>query len=122
MSKHFLEGIDTIVLRVSDLDRSKAWYTQNLEFKSISEDKQMDLIVLDTFGPTSLTLWATGEKIKVNRDTTSYPIFRTANAALAHEKLKQKGIEVGELTADAVNYFNFRDPDGNLLEICEVPD
>ena len=122
MSKHFLKGIDTIVLQVSDLNRSKAWYIQNLDFKSMYEDEQIALVVLDTFGPTSLTLRATKEKISVHRTTASYPIFRTTSAALAHEKLKQKGIEVGELTADAVTYFNFRDPDGNMLEICQVPD
>ena len=121
MDKHFLQGIDTVILRVADIQRSKLWYTEKLGFKSIHEDEKMKLVVLDTFSPTSWTIWETNVHIKINPGTTAYPIFRTLDASMAHKKLKERGVSVGELTTDhVVTYFTFEDLDGNILEVCQV--
>ncbi|HEU5146209.1 MAG TPA: VOC family protein [Chryseosolibacter sp.] len=121
MDGHFLQGIDTIILRVSDIEQSKLWYFRKLGFPSIHEDDKLRLAVLDTSGPTSLTLWETIEEIKINPQTASYPIFRTADASVAHQKLQEQGVSVGDLITDhVVTYFTFSDPDGNILEVCQV--
>jgi|GEM_PF-4828330 len=57
MDKHFLQGIDTVILRVSDIEKSKKWYTQKLGLNAIHQDERLGLVVLDTFSPTSLTIW-----------------------------------------------------------------
>jgi catechol 2,3-dioxygenase-like lactoylglutathione lyase family enzyme len=49
MDDHFLQGIDTVILRVSDIDRAKSWYVEKLGFKNIHEDIKLRLVVLDTF-------------------------------------------------------------------------
>ncbi len=83
MDNHFLQGIDTVILRVSDIKKSKEWYTQKLGLKEIHHDEKLKLVVLDTFSPTSLTIWETDEKIEPNPRTTTYPIFKTIDAKAA---------------------------------------
>lgn len=121
MNKHFLNGIDTVILRVSNIDKAKKWYTEKLRFDSIHEDEKLKLVVLDTFSPTSLTIWETANKIELNPRTTPYPIFRTLDAPNAHQQLKLNGVSVGKLISDhMVTYFTFQDLDGNILEVCQV--
>ena len=121
MDNHFLQGIDTVILRVSDVDKSKEWYTEKLGLKALHEDEKLRLVVLDTFSPTSLTIWETDEKIEPNPRTSTYPIFRTVDAKDAHAQLKKRNVNVGDLTTDhAVTYFTFYDLDNNVLEVCQV--
>lgn len=121
MDQHFLQGIDTVILRVSDIGKSKAWYTEKLGLRAIHEDEKLGLVVLDTFSPTSLTIWETKEKIKPHPQTSTYPIFRTINAKETHAKLKEQNVVVGDLTTGhVVTYFTFYDLDNNILEVCEV--
>ncbi len=121
METNLLQGIDTVIIRVSDIAVSRAWYETNLGLPSIWYDEKLKLVVLDTNSPTSLTLWQTGEKLAFAADTASYPIFKTPDAAALRAQLQEKKVSVGDLIADDhVNYFFFYDPDGNVLEACQV--
>lgn len=123
MDKHFLQGIDTVILRVSDIKKSKEWYTQKLGLKEIHHDEKLKLVVLDTFSPTSLTIWETDEKIEPNPRTTTYPIFKTIDAKAAHRQLKERHVNVGDIIIDhVVTYFTLYDLDNNVLEVCQVHD
>ena len=116
-----LQGIDTIIVRVSDFAASKSWYTDKLGLKVVFDEPNMKLAVLDTSGPTSLTIWQTSEQIRPEKETSSYPIFKTPDAAALRRMLLEKGITADEIiTDDYVTYFRFFDPDGNVLEACEV--
>jgi len=120
-SKKSLQGIDTIIVRVSNIEISKKWYQEKLDLKPICDDPNLKLVVFDTGGPTSLTIWQTEKAIQNNPDTSSYPIFKTLDANSANQELKEKDIKVGEVIDDGfVNYFFFYDPDGNILEACQV--
>ena len=123
MNNHnrILQGIDTVIVRVSDIIRSKKWYQEKLGLTPTWDDPVIKLVVLDTGGPTSLTLWQTHRKIEINKDTVSYPIFRTTNADMARQELQKKGVSVSEVIEDSdVRYFLMFDPDGNVLEACQV--
>ncbi|MEW6360604.1 MAG: VOC family protein [Acidobacteriota bacterium] len=116
-----LQGIDTIIVRVSNIEVSRKWYQEKLDLKPIWDDPNLKLVVFDTGGPTSLTIWQTEKEIQNNPDTSAYPIFRTPDAISANQELKAKGINAGEVIDDGfVNYFFFYDPDGNILEACQV--
>lgn len=116
-----LQGIDTVIIRVSNLEISKKWYTENLNLNVIWEDPILKLAVLETGGPTSLTIWQTDKVINFDRDTSSYPIFRTFDAIQLRKELIDKGVNVSELIEDSsVKYFLIYDPDGNVIEACQV--
>jgi catechol 2,3-dioxygenase-like lactoylglutathione lyase family enzyme len=116
-----LQGIDTIIMRVSDIEKSKKWYQDKLDLTPVWGDPTIKLVVLDTDSPTSLTIWQTDEKIESNKETLSYPIFRTLDANKARQELQSKGVNVGEVIDDNfVKYFLFYDLDGNILEACQV--
>ena len=116
-----LQGIDTVIVRVSNIETSKEWYLEKLGLALLFEDAKMKLVVLDTNSPTSLTLWQTEQTFSVNRGTASYPIFKTPDADVLRQELLNRGIEVGEIIQDDyVKYFLFYDPDGNILEACQV--
>lgn len=118
-----LQGIDTVIVRVSNIEVSKAWYQNELGLTSIWDDPNMKLVVLDTDSPTSLTLWQTDQQIVINKHTASYPIFKTPDADALRKELERKRVEVGEVIQDDyVKYFFFFDPDGNILEACQVHD
>ena len=120
-AKKALQGIDTIIVRVSDVQASKQWYVEKLDLSPIWDDAATRLVVLDTGSPTSLTLWQTDAPVNNNRETASYPIFRTEDAAEARELLRAKGVSTGGVIDDgSVKYFFFYDPDGNVLEACQV--
>ena len=120
-NEKLLHGIDTIIVRVSDIKQSKEWYQNLLGLHPIWEDFEANLVVMDTGSATSLTLWQTNEKIETNKNTSSFPIFKTHDATAAHKALKSKGIAVQDVVSDgSVSYFVFYDPDGNLLEACQV--
>jgi catechol 2,3-dioxygenase-like lactoylglutathione lyase family enzyme len=116
-----IQGIDTIIIRVSDIEKSIAWYQNNLGFTIAWHDHDINLVVLDTNGATSLTLWQTDKKIVSHKDEATYPIFKTSDARLLRQDLQASGVQVEQLIQDDhVTYFFFFDPDGNLLEACEL--
>ena len=116
-----LQGIDTVIVRVSNISSSQEWYLQKLGLALLFDDDKMKLAVLETNGPTSLTLWQTDKTIFINRETASYPIFKTPDADALKQELSKRGIEAGEIVQDDyVRYFFFYDPDGNILEACQV--
>lgn len=115
------QGIDTIILRVQDFRKSKEWFEEKLGLLSVYENSEIQLAVMDTGSPTSLTLWQTDQLIQANPNTASYPIFRTENAEISRNELIQKGVKTTKLITDSfVTYFQFFDPDGNILEACQV--
>lgn len=119
--KHHLQGIDTIIVRVSDIAKAKQWYTGTLGLSIEWEDLILKLIVLNTGGPTSLTVWQTEEAVTVAKEGSAYPIFRTQDAAAAQAAMVAAGIVTDAVITDhAVTYFRFYDPDGNILEACQV--
>jgi len=118
---NLLHGIDTIIVRVTNIEKSSSWYQEKLGLTPVWEDNNLNLVVLDTKSPTSLTLWETDQPITVNKKTTTYPIFKTINAADARDQLLKNDVKVGELSCDeSICSFLFFDLDGNILEACQV--
>jgi hypothetical protein len=73
---------------------------QRMGFRRGHEDSEQRLVVLDTFCPTSLTIWETDEEIKTNPKTTAYPIFKTFDASNAYQQLKKLNVKVGDMITD----------------------
>jgi catechol 2,3-dioxygenase-like lactoylglutathione lyase family enzyme len=120
-SSPLFEGIDTVIIRVSNYLVSKKWYKDKLGMEVIFEDHTSKLVVFDTGSPTSLTIWQTDEKTAPQKERNAYPIFRTSDAAASRTELANKDVNVDELVeAEGIKFYRFYDPDGNLFEACEV--
>lgn len=120
-SSPVFEGIDTVIIRVSNYLVSKKWYEEKLGLPIIFEDHNSKLVAFDTGSPTSLTIWQSEEKFIPSNERSSYPIFRTSDAEKSFTKLYLDGVKTDPLIeAEEIRFFRFYDPDGNLLEACEV--
>ncbi|MEX6686715.1 VOC family protein [Danxiaibacter flavus] len=117
----FNHGIDTVIIRVSDIKEARKWYCDVLGLTPVWDDPVEDLVVFETGGMTSLTIWQSDQPIKVDKKTGSYPIFKTTEIEKAYQQLKDKGVNVDELVDETLlKYFFFYDGDGNILEACQV--
>lgn len=118
---NFLQGTDSVIVRVFDLLKSKEWYRTVLGLKVSIEDFKYKLVVFDTGSHTTLTLWETDRNISIDRETTSYIIFNVLDAIATRNELQGKGVIVDRLIeSDFVKYFFFYDPDGNIIEVCQI--
>ena len=116
-----LQGIDSVTVRVSDIYVASDWYQSKLGFIPIWEEPKKKLIVMNAGSACSIKLWQSEPDEVVLNNTNSYIIFNTKDAISTREELIQKGVKVEELiVADFVRYFFFYDPDGNVLEACQV--
>lgn len=109
---------------VKDMPTAKAFYADKLGLKVASDYRQTDdrwwvslvlpeggvTITLTTFHenatPGTMTLW-----------------FATSDLVAAHKELSDKGVKVSDIGDDlhgpgsGVKWFNFKDPDGNLIHV-----
>ena len=115
------QGIDNITVRVANISWSKQWYQSKLGLKIVCEEPLKRLIVMDTGRATSIKLWQAEDSILPVKNTTSYIIFHVPDVITSRTYLINCGIRAEEIIeSDYVKYFFFYDPDGNVLEACEV--
>ncbi len=120
-NQKIFQGIDTIIIRVKNIQASRDWYVNKLQLNPVWEDAAAKLVVLETGGACSLTLWETHALQKAQKESASYPIFRITDADEARNALMAHGVECGEIIEDeSIRFFQFQDPDGNPLEACAV--
>ncbi len=116
-----------LALVVSDMPRAKAFYADKLGFNIAADYRQDDdhwwvsltlpdggvTITLTTFRgdvkPGGMTLW-----------------FGTSDITAAHNELGKNGVEVSKIGDDlhgpgsGVKWFNFKDPEGNVLHVEQI--
>lgn len=111
-----IERIDTLCLKVSDVEKSSKWYQELLGFKVAFKDDGYRVLSVGNGDGVPLTI---EEGDTVPNANQSYPIFFTKDIKGTYEKLKHQGVRVGELYYDGVNnFFDFYDLDDNKLQIC----
>lgn len=116
--------LDTVILRVRDIDAASDWYQALLGVAPTYEDAAEGLVVLPVGDSGSLTLWRLtpeAQRAAGAGRAGTYPILGVADAEAAHAFVASRGgtpdaVEAGE----GVRYFGFTDPDGNFLEACQA--
>jgi catechol 2,3-dioxygenase-like lactoylglutathione lyase family enzyme len=118
----FVTTIDTVLLRVQNLESAAEWYTHVLGFKPVYTAPEERLIVLAVGTETSLTLHKQGSTSATvtHQIPRCYPIFYTPDIEAAHERLRAIGVEVQPISGKEgeTRWFAFRDGEGNYLEMC----
>ena len=125
-SQPFISAIATIGVPVTDQDRALRFYTETLGM-----EKQLD-VPLPQLGGRWITIAPPGSAttIALMRAHDGVPAgvetgirLASRDAAAAHQRLRDRGVHVGELLRwDGVPpMFALQDPDGNGLEIIQQP-
>ncbi len=70
-----LKGIDTVIIRVTNLDEPKKWYQEKLGLNPVFEDEQTGIVVFETGSSTSLTIWKTEKKFCTMQKRVLFPFF-----------------------------------------------
>ncbi len=55
--KKLLQGIDTVIMRVTNIETSRDWYLAKLGLDVIFEDANSKLVVFNTNGPFTFMIW-----------------------------------------------------------------
>src|ERR1700748_2895566 len=110
-SQPFISAIATIGIPVTDQDRALEFYTETLGM-----EKQLD-VPLPQLGGRWITIAPPG-------GATAIALLRAhegVHAGVAHRRLHDRGVDVGELLhwEGVPPMFAFHDPDGNGLEIIQ---
>jgi catechol 2,3-dioxygenase-like lactoylglutathione lyase family enzyme len=110
--------IDTLFIPVKDLGKSVEWYTQTLEFGLNWRNDEGGYACIDV-GAVPITLAQIPEDKGFTPFTKAPCNFFVQDVEKAYRSLKDKGVEVGEIDKFyQVQWFWFKDPDGNRLEVC----
>lgn len=105
--------IDTVFLKVKDLDQAIEWYTKVLGFDLRWKVEGYAAL---NISETPLTLvQATGEFSPIKESSFN---FYVSDVNEAHEHLKKHGVQLGPIESNEVQWFWFSDSDGNRLEVC----
>lgn len=109
------EKVDTICLKVSDVEKASFWYQNVLGFRESFKDKHYRILSI-----ANSVIPITIEEGEVSPSSNqAYPIFYTKNIEASYERLKENGVTVSAIETDGVNqYFDFYDLDGNHLQAC----
>ncbi|HET9742890.1 MAG TPA: VOC family protein [Terriglobales bacterium] len=123
-----LFGTDSLVLRYSNLEQAKRWWMDAFDCKAVRVPSEWDDplpsdVALKLPGydePTILLSDRTGaEQAHLDR-SVAVPVIFSSRLRKAHEHLSRRGITVGQIQGDeAPHFFEIRDIEGNVIEICE---
>lgn len=109
--------IGSVFVHVKDVNKAANWYANLFGIPNSQP----------TNGPVQFMETADGRGLVIDDNRNNAPSIRpafmleTTNIQLAYERVNEQGGKiVRELEEDeAVAFFNFVDPDGNIVMVCE---
>lgn len=115
MNHPVLKQIGTVFIPVSNIEKARDWYCDLLGVKADGEIQFGHLYVIPMEG-TGIVL---DSKIYSEGKVFKTPAFHfnTRDIEEAFRFMKKKGANV-ITDIEHNHYFNFKDPDGNILMIC----
>ncbi|MDR6226699.1 VOC family protein [Desmospora profundinema] len=117
MSSPIQNKIGATFIPVSDLERARDWYCEILGLEPDGEIQYGHLYVIPLQGGNGLVL---DSKIYPQRSPGTAPLFHfnTDDIEEAYAFLKGKNVEITTGIQNG-HWFNFKDPDGNMLMACK---
>lgn len=117
--------LELVAIPVSDVDRAKAFYTDQLGFVADHDHQVNDeLRFVQLTPPGSACSIAIGTQIsKAEPGSVEGVQLVVDDIEAAHTELTERGVEVSEIERmDWGAFVFFRDPDGNAWSVQELPD
>ncbi len=111
-----IQGVDMVLVMVSDFERSLRWYQEVLELPLRA--RYGEFAYLET-GGVPLALHG-GASEGATAGSSVLPVLLVDDYASAKSKLEERGASFTfENTTPAARFGTFHDPDGNGLQILE---
>jgi len=110
----------TVWYNVKSIERSLAFYTEQLGFELVFHDKEGGMALVKTNTKDCTIGFSEAESVI---PSTSSTVFDVENMDKAVETLKQKGVSfIGDIETipDYGKFATFADPDGNSLMLSEM--
>jgi catechol 2,3-dioxygenase-like lactoylglutathione lyase family enzyme len=105
---------------VSNLQKARDWYVDNLGFKTVHEDP-IFLELRTESGVRIILIPNEGNPITAHMNypngTQAAYGFMVSDIEAVYQQLTDKGIKVGKMSNYAGASFKFEDPDGNVIEL-----
>lgn len=112
-----ISSLDSIIIYVSDLDRSINWYQETLGLKIAAQHGHFATFQL---GGVRLSLHAADLSPDAKRADTSMPVFLVEDYKSTIESMEKKGVNfIYENQIPTARFGTFLDPDGNPIQIIE---
>jgi len=115
--------INTVFVHVKDLKRAVKWYGDLLGQSYNLESVEDPVHNIHVNHHTCLTLDAGPSEMTKEFPPSSYPLFNlnSTNIDDAYNYVTELGYQIdSDITRfDDVSFFNVKDPDGNVIMICE---
>jgi catechol 2,3-dioxygenase-like lactoylglutathione lyase family enzyme len=119
--------LEVVVLPVSDIDRSVAFYRDEVGFHLDHDTRNEHMHVVQLTPPgsgCSIVLGDLPAQRQMDPGSMKGLQLVVSDAATAREELLDRGVEVSELQvlteADGGTFFGFSDPDGNTWAVQEI--
>ena len=111
--------IGQVFVPVTDMARAVAWYSRLLGLPAGAPSHGGGIYDVPMAGETRLALDAT--KRQVTNSSQPLCFFWTRDIRAAHDHLRELGADVvaGPEDIGSVTFLVFRDPDRNLLMVCQ---
>lgn len=120
-----VQKFSMIQVAVSDMPKAKAFYADKLGMEVVQDFRQDNdnwwVSLNAPEGGATITLTTHHSHMKPGALTL---YFTTSDILAAHDELKKQAVEVTDVADDlygpgsGVKWFNFSDPDGNLVHIA----
>ncbi|GIN73105.1 hypothetical protein J14TS2_35800 [Bacillus sp. J14TS2] len=116
MCSPILKEIGTVFIPVSNIEKARDWYCDILGLKAEGDIQFGHLYVISMNG-TGIVL---DSKIYAKDKIFKTPAFHfnTEDIEEAFQFMKNKGVNL-ITNIEHGHYFNFKDPDGNILMVCK---
>lgn len=109
---------------VSDMPKAKEFYSEKLGLKVVQDYRRDDnnWWVALTLPEGGVTITLTTHHMHMMPGTLTL-YFSTSDITESHKELTKKGVKVNDVKDDlhgpgsGVKWFNFKDPDGNLIHV-----
>lgn len=119
--------LEVVVLPVSDIDRSVAFYRDQVGFHLDHDTQNEHMHVVQLTPPGSGCSIVFGDLPSQNQmapGSVKALQLVVSDAAAAHQQLLDRGVEVSDLMVmaetDGGTFFGFQDPDGNSWAVQEI--
>lgn len=112
--------IGAVFLHVTDMPKAIQWYSELLGLPIHSDSHEGTIYSLHMDGGSDLLL-DSNRRDDSSQNNKTQLFFETKKLMESYQFVKEKGIEVvTEIEEhDNISFFTFKDPDGNILMICE---